>query len=181
MRPEDVISLLNRYFAAWTKAIQARDGTVDKFLGDGIMAFFGAPRPTGNPCRQAFDAARQMQDRLRELNGELAREGGPTLRVGVGLHAGEVIVGHVGPAERHEYTAIGDVVNLASRLEGLTKETGHAVVCSRAVVDALPDEDRFVPLGQRSVRGRHAAVELFGWTPLERTIEPAGSKHGEDP
>jgi class 3 adenylate cyclase len=179
MRPEEIISLLNRYFAAWATVIQGLDGTIDKFLGDGIMAFFGAPKPSENPCRQAFGAARQMLDRLQELNRELAREGRPTLRIGVGLHAGEVVVGHVGPAERNEYTAIGDVVNLASRLEGLTKETGHRVVCSRTVVDALPDEAGFVSLGRRSVRGRHAPVELFGWTPPERGAAPAASKNGE--
>ena len=162
MSPEEVIKLLNRYFEEMTAAIHGSGGTIDKFMGDGIMAFFNAPKPLENPCKQAFAAARDMLERLTALNRVLAAEGIEPIMIGIGLHVGDAIVGHVGSKTRHEYTAIGDVVNVASRLEGLTKDVGYPLVCTRQVVDAIGDNSGFVLLGPKPVKG-HTPVEVFGW------------------
>ena len=162
MSPEGVISLLNRYFEEMTAAIHGAGGTIDKFMGDGIMAFFNAPKPHDNPCEQAFAATRDMLERLAALNRTFAAEGIDPVMIGVGLHVGDAIVGHVGSQARHEYTAIGDVVNVSSRLEGLTKEVGYPLVCTRDVVDAVSDKSGFVLLGPKPVKG-HTPVEVYGW------------------
>ena len=162
--PEEVTRLLDRYFGRMVAAIHAHGGTLDKFMGDGIMAFFGAPQPRDNPCADAFAAARAMLGALAGFNRELAAEGRPPLEIGIGLHYGAAVVGYIGAADRHEYTAIGDAVNAASRIEGLTKEAGYPLLASRAVLDRLPDRDGFAPLGELAVKGR-AAVEVFGWRP----------------
>jgi class 3 adenylate cyclase len=167
MSPEAVIHLLNRYFEEMTAAIHDHGGTIDKFMGDGIMAFFNAPKPLENPCEQALAAARDMLARLAALNRMLAAEGIEPIMIGVGLHVGDAIVGHVGSRTRHEYTAIGDVVNVASRLEGLTKDVGYPLVCTRDVVDAIGDKSGFVLLGPKPVKG-HTPVEVFGWPSADR-------------
>ena len=162
--PEEVTRLLDRYFSRMVAAIHAHGGTLDKFMGAGIMAFFGAPQPRDNSCADAFAAGQAMLAALAEFNRELAAEGRAPLAIGIGLHYGAAVVGYIGAADRHEYTAIGDAVNAASRIEGLTKEAGYPLLASRAVLDRLPDRDGFVPLGERAVKGR-AAVEVFGWRP----------------
>ncbi len=162
--PEEVTRLLDRYFSRMVQAIHAHGGTLDKFMGDGIMAFFGAPQPRENPCADAFATAQAMLAALSEFNRELAAEGRPPLAIGIGLNYGAAVVGYIGAADRHEYTAIGDAVNAASRIEGLTKEAGYPLLAARSVVERLPDGGGFVPLGARAVKGR-AAVEVFGWRP----------------
>jgi class 3 adenylate cyclase len=168
--PEGVISLLNRYFEEVTAVIHEHGGTIDKFLGDGVMAFFGAPKDLGNPSVPAFAAARELLARVETLNQALAAEGLSPVEIGVGLHAGEAVVGHIGSTARHEYTAIGDTVNVASRLEGVTKEVGFPLVCSRAVADALGGDgaEGLRALGARPIKG-HQPVEVFGWRPAAGT------------
>ncbi|MBI4988536.1 MAG: adenylate/guanylate cyclase domain-containing protein [Rhodocyclales bacterium] len=162
LSPEAVITLLNRYFEEVTGAIHRHDGTVDKFIGDGIMAFFGAPKALANPSAAAVAAAQEMLDRLAGLNETLAQEGQTPIRIGIGLHAGDAVVGHVGSTARHEYTAIGDTVNLASRIESLTKEVGYPLVCSEAVMHSLDSTEGFVNLGAKPVKG-HTPVIVYGW------------------
>jgi class 3 adenylate cyclase/CHASE2 domain-containing sensor protein len=162
--PEEVTRLLDRYFSRMVQAIHAHGGTLDKFMGDGIMAFFGAPQPRENPCADAFAAAQAMLAALAEFNRELAMEGRPPLAIGIGLNFGAAVVGYIGAADRHEYTAIGDAVNTASRIEGLTKEVDYPLLAARSVVERLAGMGGFVPLGARAVKGR-AAVEVYGWRP----------------
>jgi class 3 adenylate cyclase/CHASE2 domain-containing sensor protein len=162
--PEEVTRLLDRYFGRMVQAIHAHGGTLDKFMGDGIMSFFGAPQASAAPCDDAFAAARDMLGELAALNAELAAEGKPELRIGIGLNFGAAVVGYIGAADRHEYTAIGDAVNIASRIEGLTKEAGYPLLTSRVVYDRLARREQLVPLGEMAVKGR-AAVEVFGWRP----------------
>jgi class 3 adenylate cyclase/CHASE2 domain-containing sensor protein len=164
--PEGVISLLNRYFEEVTAVIHQHGGTIDKFLGDGVMAFFGAPKDLGNPSVPAFAAARELLAKVDTLNQVLAAEGLTPIEIGIGLHSGEAVVGHIGSTARHEYTAIGDTVNVASRLEGVTKEVGFPLVCSRAVADAIGGDgaDGLRALGARPIKG-HQPVEVFGWRP----------------
>lgn len=164
MPAEAVVGLLNRYFERMVAAIHANGGTIDKFIGDGIMAFFGAPHSQGQPCQQGLAAARAMFRRLDELNVELVREGQPPVRIGVGLHAGDAVVGYVGSSSRHEYSAIGDVVNVASRLEGLTKDTGYPLVVSASVFEVSAGDTGLVALGARPIKG-HSPVSVYGWEP----------------
>ena len=166
MPPEAVIQMLNSYFSKVTASIHDAEGTVDKFIGDGIMAFFGAPQRLENPCVPAVAAARDMLTRVAELNTELAARGEPPLAIGIGLHAGDAVVGNVGSETRHNYTAIGDTVNVASRLEGLTKDVGFPLVCSATVIDALENRAGFVKLGEQAIKG-HTPVAVYGWRPDE--------------
>jgi class 3 adenylate cyclase len=139
-------------------------GTVDKFIGDGMMAIFGAPQQLEHPERNAIEAAQEMIERLAEVNAELAAQGEEPLKIGIGLHSGEIIVGHIGSRSRHEYTAIGDVVNVASRLEGLSKTAGHVIICSKAVAQALGSPPMLSSLGAHPVAG-HSPQEIYGWNP----------------
>ena len=159
--PEQAIGFLNRYFERVVPVIHAHGGTVVSFMGDGIMAVFGAPNTLPNPCESAYVASVAMLAQLRASNVELVARGEKPIRIGIGLHAGEGVSGHVGSAARHEYSVIGDVTNVASRLEGLTKEVGYQLVCSAAVAEQLSQRGDLVALGPHAVRGR-APVEIFG-------------------
>ena len=160
--PETVIALLNRYFEVVIDATHKHDGTIDKFLGDGIMAYFGAPQRIAKPAAAAVAAAREILSAMGRLNAQLRTENTQPIEISIGIHTGEAVVGHIGSKERYEYTAIGDVVNVASRLESLTKEVGYALVCTRDVIAHLENSDAFVPLGARAIRG-HSPVELYGF------------------
>ncbi len=169
---EQVVTLLNLYFERMTRAIHAHDGTVDNFRGDGIMAIFGAPQPTPHPCRDGFLSAQGMLAEIDGLNDELAGRGIEPIAIGTSLAYGEAIVGHIGAAARHEYTAIGDVANVSARLESMTKEVGYPLVVSADVVSALQAEVQFDDLGVREIKG-HASVHVYGWPP-RGTHVPAG-------
>ncbi len=170
--PEKTIAFLNAYFERIVPIIHARGGTVISFMGDGIMAVFGAPKTLPNPCAAAFDAATAMLAERQRMNLAPASGGQPSLQIGIGLHAGEGVAGHIGAASRHEYSMIGDVTNVASRFEGLTKEVGYRLVCSRAVFDQLGDRSGVVSLGPHEIRG-HSPVEIFGYDRVERAAGTA--------
>jgi adenylate cyclase len=162
LTPEQTIAFLNSYFAHIVPIIHDHGGTVVSFMGDGIMAVFGAPQPLENPCVAGFETARAMLENLRMLNARLVAKAESPLDIGIGLHAGEGVSGHIGAAARHEYSVIGDVTNVAARLESVTKDVGYRLVCSRAVVDRLPADAGLVPLGARPIKGR-SAVDIFGY------------------
>lgn len=153
MKPEEVIGFLNRYFERVVALVHGRGGTVVSIMGDGIMTAFGTPKPLDNPCQAAFDTARDMLAVAAELQ----------IEIGIGLNAGEALCGHVGSRERHEYSAIGDVTNVASRLQSLTKEHGYRILAARAVAESLAERSELAPLGMAPVKG-HAPVELFGYS-----------------
>ena len=132
--PYDIVFILNRYFSAMGRAIESAGGRVDKFIGDGIMALFGVTGDVACGCRDALAAARLMSHRLVELNLSLSGELDAPLRIGIGVHAGPVIVGEMGYGSATSITAIGDSVNTASRLEGLTKEFTAELVVSAEVI-----------------------------------------------
>src|SRR6202023_2277234 len=119
--PYDVVFVLNRYFAAIGRAVEAAGGRVDKFIGDDVMALFGIERDAHTGCREALSAARLISARLDELNASLGAELDRPLRIGIGIHCGPAIVGEMGYGNAASITAIGDAVNTASRLETLTK------------------------------------------------------------
>ncbi|HLJ65133.1 MAG TPA: adenylate/guanylate cyclase domain-containing protein [Stellaceae bacterium] len=133
MLPYDVVFLLNRYFAEMGQAIEAQGGHIDKFIGDGIMALFGIESGAAEGCRQALRAARAMSARLTRLNQSLAHDHQVPLRMGIGIHAGAVVVGRMGHGRNLAMTAIGDVVNTASRLEALTKTHECELILSETV------------------------------------------------
>jgi adenylate cyclase len=162
--PEAMIRLLNRYYAEASAAIHARGGAIDKFIGDGLMATFGVPQPLPAPERNALEAAQDMLVRIARLNTELAAEGLAPLEIGIGIHSGEVLAGYVGSRKRRDFTVIGDPVNTASRLEGMTKTLGYPVVCSNAVATAVGFAGGLVDLGQQDIKGR-SALHVWGWNP----------------
>lgn len=163
--PEQVVALLNRYFGRMTAMVHKHGGTVDKFIGDGMMAFFGAPNRLDSPERKALEAARDMLDQLDELNAELRAAGAAPLAIGVGVHGGPAVIGHIGSPDRHEYTAIGDTVNIASRLEGLCKQLGYPIICSGSVAARLGYPAILESLGEHGLKG-HSALPVYGWRPL---------------
>lgn len=162
--PEEVISLLNEYFSEMTDAIHKHGGTVDKFIGDGIMAFFGAPQALACAERNALESAQDMLVSLQKLNLRLAARNVAPIRIGIGLNSGEVVIGHVGSATRHEYTAVGDVVNTASRIEGLTKELHYPILCSSKVAESLDFSGGLTDLGRHAIKG-HTDIQVYGWKP----------------
>lgn len=173
LAPEESIGLLNEYFSEMTAAVHHCGGTVDKFIGDGLMAIFGAPQKLACAEKAALEAAQEMLVRLARLNQRLEARGVEEIRIGIGLASGSVVLGHVGSSVRHEYTAIGDVVNTASRLEALTKELGYPIICNAAVADAVGAAGGLIDLGQLPVRGR-SAERLYGWNPpiLQQQLAP---------
>ena len=160
--PDRIIALLNALCEQATAAIHGKGGTVDKFMGDGVLAFFGAPSPMDDACGAAFEAAVDILERVRRMGDTALRAGDAPLAVGVGLACGEATVGHVGAASRHSYTAIGDCVNVASRLESLTKEVGVPLVMTKDVAARIGERAGLVPLGVHAIKG-HTSLEVVGW------------------
>lgn len=171
MTPEALIEMLNQYFTEMTQVIHENHGTVDKFIGDGMMAFFGAPQRLDSPAQHAVNSALLMLERVEALNQTLATRKQEPLRIGIGLHLGEVIIGHVGSSSRHEYTAIGDPVNTASRVEGLTKDAGYALLITQSVYEVIANKHQFTDLGSREIRGR-SSVNVYGFGPYGVGVQP---------
>jgi adenylate cyclase len=158
--PYDVVFLLNRYFRATGQAIEAAGGRLDKFVGDGVMAIFGLEREPADACRQALDAARRMAEALGDLNEALSGDLGQPLRIGIGLHAGPTIVGEMGYSRTTQLTAIGDTVNTASRLEGLTKQFGVELVVSQELLDRAGVDLTDAPRHDVEIRGRRERLAV---------------------
>lgn len=160
--PSEVIGLLNRYLTIMSAVIDAHSGVVDKFEGDAIMALFGAPIRTDADTDHAFEAALAMVKALDQLNGEFRGQGLPELSIGIGINTGPVVAGNVGSPNRLNYTAIGDAVNLASRLEGLTKEAGYEarIIVSDASLERAKMAYRTRPLGEVMVKGKSRIVKI---------------------
>ena len=158
--PEEVVRLLNRYFSFMVEVIFAHGGTLDKYMGDAIMAFFGAPRHDPNHARNACLAALAMQREARRLSLILEWEGGTPLSIGVGVNTGEAVVGNIGTDRRMEYTAIGDHVNLASRLEVLNKKFKTGVIISEFTLKKAGDVS-VRDLGEVEIRGKRESIRIY--------------------
>jgi adenylate cyclase len=172
--PDEVIAVLNRYLGEMSDAVLDNGGTLIAFLGDGLIAVFGAPIPCDDHADRAVAAAREMlQDRLPRFNAWALEHGcGDAFRMGIGMSSGPLMSGNVGSERRLEYTAIGDTVNTASRLESLTKELGHPLLVSESTLDLLtaPVAD-LVYVDEVRVRGRTARTRVWG------LADTASSRH----
>jgi len=161
MDPQQLVGLLNEYFTEMVGIVMQEDGVVDKYIGDAIMAVFGAPVPKPDDAVNAVRAAVRMRRALAELNDRLAARGKPTLRTGIGIHTGVVVAGNIGSEKRMEYTVIGDAVNLASRLETSTKELGVNVLISEDTYLRTKDVIDVRPVREITVKGRNAPVMTY--------------------
>lgn len=161
MPPEQVVSILNEYFEKMIEAIFKFNGTLDKFIGDGMMVEFGAPLEDNEQNKHAIQAALLMHEELRKLNEKWKNEGKPELDIGIGVHTGLAIVGNIGSEKRMEYTAIGDTVNIASRLEQSTKKHEKGIIVSQPVYDSTKVFFNFEPLGKHKLTGREEELELY--------------------
>ena len=163
MNPTDVLALLNRYLDRMSTIIERHGGVIDKYIGDAIMALFGAPITDTGAAGKAIAAAREMAQALEVLNRELVAEGRPVLAFGIGINTARVVAGNMGSKTRLNYTVIGDGVNLASRLEALTKEPVYAtpIIISEATLRASPNPPPARELGEVKVKGKAEAVKIF--------------------
>ena len=156
--PQEVVDRLDGAFAVLVEILDRHGGIVNKFLGDGFLALFGAPLAAPEAAQHAVAAAREM---LAAMDGINAASDWP-LRIGIGIHFGEVVAGNIGSPRRKEYTVIGDTVNFASRLEALNKDFGSQLLVSSAVRNALGDDgDDAVPLGEVAIRGYDAPMTVW--------------------
>lgn len=161
-KPENVVSFLNEYFKKMVEVIKKHGGAIDKFMGDAIMALFGTPVSYEDNARRAVDAALEMQSLVPSIScSNLFIPEGMNFNVGIGIHYGDVIVGSIGCAEKSDYTVIGDTVNLASRLEGLTKSYGAGIIISEAVKNELNRKYNLLHLDTVKVKGKSVGVQIY--------------------
>jgi class 3 adenylate cyclase len=163
MEPGELVELLNDWFSEATRAVRRHGGLVDKFIGDAVMALFGVPDERPDAAADAVRAALDLREALAALNQRQQVLGGPTLRIGVGIDAGEAVVGFLGSHLRQSYTAIGDVVNTASRLEGVTKQHNCDIIISQAVQEEQEQYGvaKTTFLGKVAVKGRRQEVAVY--------------------
>ncbi len=160
MEPEEVVDFLNEYFTEMVDVVLRHGGTIDKFIGDGMMAVFGAPiRHPDHPLRAAT-AALEMRAALGALNDKRQALGLTPIAIGIGLHTGECVIGNIGSLRRLEYTAIGDTVNTASRIEGITKDLGVDILLTGTTLAWLAGQVDANPLDKVVLRGKTAALDV---------------------
>jgi class 3 adenylate cyclase len=161
LRPDQVVESLNQYFGRMADIVMSRGGIVDKYIGDAIMAFFGAPVRHGDDARRAVLAGLEMIEALEELNEWQARRGRSPFHIGVGINYGEATVGSIGSEKKMDYTVIGDMVNLASRLEGLTRFYQEPILISESVYRSLEREFPCRLVDRVAVKGKKQVVRIY--------------------
>ncbi len=161
MDPQDVTALLNEYMSAMTDVVFAHDGVLDKDIGDAIMAFWNAPMEQSDHARRACETALDMIETLRTLQADWQRRGVPALELGIGINTGPMLVGNMGSRQRLAYTVLGDTVNVASRLEGLSKDYGTRVVIGEATRKAAGDDFVYRYLDMVAVKGRPEPLAVY--------------------
>ena len=169
--PEELVTILNRYLGPMTDSIMEEQGTLDKYIGDAIMALFNAPLDVEDHAIKAVRSAIKMLENLARLNLELQDEFGITLKSGIGIHTGEAVIGNMGSRRRFDYTAIGDTVNLASRLEGRTKAYGVDIIISGDTCRQLRDWFLVRKLDRLRVKGKSEPVEIYQVIPDKNDIQ----------
>lgn len=177
--PVDVINRLNEYLTAQTDSILKHGGTLDKYMGDGLMAFFGAPIYYEDHVERAIKVAKEIQEKVVELNQKWAAMGEPPLLIAVGINTGPVVVGNVGSAERMDYTLIGEDANLASRVEALTKLFETLVLVSERSYNLLPEgeiKDSLNYVGEELVKGFTNPIKVYSFTDMNLHFEKSKDK-----
>jgi len=161
--PFELVQQLNEYFTAMVEVVMRHEGTLDKYIGDAILAVYGAPLSAG-PAMDALQAARtavEMREELAKLQEGWRARGRPPIKIGIGLNSGDVIVGNIGSPRRMEYTVIGDVVNVACRVEALNKEFGTDILITESVYELIRDYAEVELLESRTLRGRKESTDLY--------------------
>jgi adenylate cyclase len=161
LTPEQLVNLLNEYLTEMTNIILKNQGVVDKYMGDAIMAFWNAPLNQPKHAERACIASLQMEKRLKELQAKWKKEGVPHLEIGIGLNTGPAVVGNMGSYDRFDYTAMGDTINLGSRLEGLNKPYGTRIIISEPTKDKLPNRFVVRKLDRVMVKGRNKPITIY--------------------
>jgi adenylate cyclase len=159
--PAEVLSLLNEFHSRMVEIIFTHAGTLDKYLGDGLMAYFGAPLPQSNHALRALHCALAMQTGMTALNLARTEQGKPALRLSVGLHTGPAIIGSIGAANRREFTVVGDTVNLAARMENLTRHYNSDILVSGATAAKIEGQCPLQLVANTHVKGRSEPVQVF--------------------
>jgi adenylate cyclase len=176
-QPEDIVHTLNEYFTRMVEIVFHHKGTVDKFVGDMVMALFGAPLDDPQHAEHAVEAALDMMQELHKLNVKWVAEGRPSLDIGIGINTGPMIAGNIGSDQIMSYTVIGDAVNLGSRLESLNKQYSSHIIISDATRRRLAGTYTLKPLGDVVVKGKTEPVAIF--EVVDRADRP--SAFGESP
>jgi adenylate cyclase len=172
-RPEEVVDYLNSLFSFMIESVNKHDGIVNKFLGDGFMALFGGSIGRADHADAALAAGQEMLRRLQDLNQRLAVERHPPLEIGIGMHTGPAIIGSIGSPQRQEYTAIGETVNVAARVEGLTKNLAAPLLLTAATRAALRASIPLDDLPPQCIKGYAAPLEICRPSDTEPSQEPA--------
>lgn len=167
LMPEEIVAILNKYLTSMSKIILKNRGTLDKFMGDGIMAFFGSPVYTCDHAQKTVLTAIEMQSELSKLNEEWKKEGKPSLYMGIGINTGEAVVGNIGSDERMEYTAIGDNINLCFRLQSLAK--AGQIIISKSTYDQTASMIEVNKLEPVMVKGRKKTIQIYEVIKLKET------------
>lgn len=165
--PEEVMAILNDYFTAMLEIVFKHNGMLDKLIGDAIMAEFGYPVEDPEQERNAVLTGLEMQSALSILRAKWRKKGRPDIHIGVGIHTGEAVVGIIGSKDRVEFTAIGDTVNTASRLEQATKEFKEEIIISETTYQAIKDEFKAKPLGLIQMKGKEKPMNAYAILPLK--------------
>lgn len=165
MKPEETSVLLTKYRSHIIDVVETYGGIVDKFIGDGALVLFGITDTKDDSARASLDAAYELNKRFEDLNGELNLEGDRNFKVGIGIHFGEVFLGAIGDDRRVEFTVLGDNVNIASRIESMTKSEPYNILASQSLMNAagLEQSEAWNNLGERPIRGHEAGVTLWGY------------------
>jgi adenylate cyclase len=167
LEPEEVAEMLREYLTEMTEVVFKHGGTVDKYIGDCVMALYNVPFEDPDHVRNAMRTALELQERTLQVSAHWEGRLGAAIRSGIGINTGDAVVGTMGSRQRLEYTAIGDTINLASRLESLTKEHGVAIIISEFTQQRLRDEFLTRELGQVTVRGKTQPVKIYGVLPAD--------------
>ncbi|MEM7027015.1 MAG: adenylate/guanylate cyclase domain-containing protein [Pseudomonadota bacterium] len=169
LSPTELSELINAYLTEMTKIIHEKRGTIDKYIGDAVMAFWGAPLDNAEHAKCAVETAMAMLERLNAIRSDFVERGWPDLHIGVGINSGNMSVGNMGSEFRMSYTVMGDAVNLGSRLEGLTKNYGVEVIVSEGTVNAVP-EYIYRELDYVRVKGKEKPIAIFEPVALKTEI-----------